>query len=115
MNISPVTSNFSLDEDFGSIPILKRKGVEIPKRTTRYKSSNNYHSKPSLANKSSSRTSSKLPEMPESLVSRLGKLNYYSRLNKKDMEFKAKMLSNRIEKLKAEEKRVHQNIKQTSK
>lgn len=52
-----------------------------------------------LANKSTVVTS-RLPEMPESVVPKLGQMNYLSTLNRKDSERKMKMLFNRLEKLK---------------
>lgn len=61
------------------------------------------------------RKSDKLPEMPDAITSKLGQLNYFSKLNRKDTDFRVKLLSNRIERLKSEERKANMKIKQTSK
>lgn len=58
---------------------------------------------------------SKLPEMPESITSKLGELNYVSTLTRKGSDLRLKMMLNRIERLRYEERRAKQKIKQTSK
>lgn len=68
-----------------------------------------------IANKSTIRKLDKLPEMPDAITSKLGQLNYYSKLNRKDTDFRVKLMSNRIERLKSEERRANVKIKQTSK
>lgn len=53
--------------------------------------------------------------MPLNLTSKLGQLNYYGKLNKKDTDLQVQRLANRIEKLKQEEIRANKKIKETSK
>lgn len=45
--------------------------------------------------------------MPESITSKLGEMNYISTLKHKDSNFKLKMMLNRIERLKYEERRAN--------
>lgn len=68
-----------------------------------------------LADKKQSISSLRFPEMPDTVISKLGKLNYISKLNKKGSELKLIAMNNRIERLKYEEKRANMKIKQTSK
>lgn len=51
--------------------------------------------------------------MPEAITSKLGEMKYLSTLTKKDSNFKLKMLTNRIERLKYEERRANMKIKHT--
>ena len=45
--------------------------------------------------------------MPEAITSKLGEMNFQSTLKQKDSNFKLKMMLNRIERLKFEEKRAN--------
>ncbi|CAI2372136.1 unnamed protein product [Moneuplotes crassus] len=100
---SPSNLSFTIGEDFGTIPILQR-GIVQPKKTNRYKSKK----------KSDCRDPPLLSLMPEGVAPKLGELNYYSRLNKKEHEYKVQLLQNRIQKLKKEEEKANMKMLQTS-
>ncbi|CAI2372232.1 unnamed protein product [Moneuplotes crassus] len=101
---SPENMSFTAgEEEIDSVPILQRKIIQ-KKKPRRYKSKKN----------SPLRQSSLLPPIPADVVPKLGELNYFSKLNKKEYEHKVKLLQNRIQKLKKEEKKANLKIKQTS-